>query len=91
MKKKIEKESWLLVAAGSAILAGMLAQRGLESGYRAVYDDDPPEDPWRADSWKSALAWAAISATVVAAVQLTARHGARIGWQRVTGHRPPAA
>ena len=91
MKKSLEKQSWFLVAAGSAILAGMIAQRGLESGWRAIYDDDPPVDPWKSDSWKSAIAWAAVSATVVAAVQISARHGAQIGWKKVTGKKPPAA
>lgn len=91
MKREREKQSWFLVAAGSAIVAGMIAQRGLETGWRAVYDDDPPQDPWHSDSWKSAIAWAALSATVVAAVQLSARHGAQIGWQKVTGKKPPAA
>jgi hypothetical protein len=91
MRNRLERQSWFLVAAGSAILSGLIAQRGLETGSRAVYDDDPPEDPWRSDSWKSALAWAVISATVVAGVQLGARHGAQVGWQKVTGKKPPAA
>jgi hypothetical protein len=91
MRKQAERQSWFLVAAGSALLAGMIAQRGLESGWRAIYDDDPPEDPWKADSWMSALGWAALSATVVAAVQLSARHGAQLGWKKVMGHAPPAA
>lgn len=91
MQKSVEKQAWFLVAAGSAILAGMLAQRGLERGWRVVSDDDPPVDPWKSDGWKSAVAWAAVSATVVAAMQLGARHGARLGWQKVTGRKPPAA
>lgn len=91
MKKSVEKRSWFLVAAASAMLAGMIAERGMETGWRAIYDEDPPADPWRADSWKSAIAWAAVSATVVAAVQISARHGARLGWQKVTGNKPPAA
>lgn len=91
MKKQLERQSWFLVAAGSAILSGLIAQRGLETGWRAIYDDDPPEDPWRSESWKSALAWAVISATVVAAAQLGARHGAQLGWRKVTGTKPPAA
>lgn len=89
MKRNLQKQSWLLVAAGSALVAGMIAQRGLESGWRAVYDDDPPQDPWRADSWSSALVWAGLSAVIIAAAQLTARHGAQVGWKRVTGKLPP--
>jgi len=89
MKRKLEKQSWLLVAAGSALLAGMVAQRGLETGWRAVYEDDPPADPWRSDSWSSALVWAGLSAVVIAAAQLSARHGAQVGWKKVTGRLPP--
>lgn len=91
MKKQIQKQTWFLVAAGAAVVAGLIAERGLEAGWRAVYDDKPPADPWRADSWRSALGWAVLSATVVAAAQLSARHGAQLGWKRVTGRKPPAS
>lgn len=91
MKKQAERQSWFLVAAGAAVISGMIAERALESGWRAIYDEDPPADPWKANSWGSALAWAAVSATVVAAVQLSARHGAQLGWKKVTGKKPPAA
>jgi len=91
MKRELERRTWMLVGAGAAMLAGSLTQRLLESGWRTVADDDPPEKPWRGDSWKQALAWACISATVVAAAQLAAKQGAHKGWKKVTGHAPPAA
>ncbi|MFN2636570.1 MAG: DUF4235 domain-containing protein [Gemmatimonadaceae bacterium] len=84
------KATWLLVGAGAAMVAGRLVERGLDSGYRAIRDNDPPEQPWkRGQSWPAALAWAAISAGAVAAAQLAARRGAHLGLQQLTGKRPP--
>jgi hypothetical protein len=85
------KTTWLLVGAGAAMVAGRLVERGLEGGWRAVKHEDPPEHPGeRGDSWPAALAWAAMSAATVAAVELVARRGAHIGLRRLTGKRPPA-
>ncbi len=90
MKRRLEQKTWFLVAAGSAILAGMIAQRGLETGWHMISDEEPPTDPSRSDSWRTALAWAAVSATIVAAAQLAGRHGAQAGWKKVTGKNPPS-
>jgi hypothetical protein len=84
------KATWLLVSGAAAMVAGRLVERGLETGYRKVKNQDPPEQPWgRGESWPSALGWAAISAAAVAATQLAAKRGAQLGLQRVTGKRPP--
>ena len=84
------KATWLLVSGAAAMVAGRIVERGLETGYRAVKDEDPPERPWgRGESWPAALGWAAISAAAVAAAQLAAKRGAHLGLQRVTGKRPP--
>lgn len=85
------KTTWLLVSAGAAMVAGRLVERGLESGWRAVKNEDPPEQPWkRGESWPTALAWTALSAAAVATVELVARRGAHIGLKRLTGKRMPA-
>ena len=85
------KTTWLLVGAGAAMVAGRLVERGLDKGWRAVRHEDPPEMGRRGDSsWPAALAWTAISAAAVAAVQLAARRGAHIGLRRLTGKRMPA-
>ena len=81
---------WLLVSAGAAMVAGRLAESGLERGYRKVKNDDPPEEPWkRGQSWPAALGWVAISAATAAAAQLAAKRGALVGLQKITGKRPP--
>ena len=72
------------------MVAGRLVERGLETGYRKMKNNDPPEQPWkRGESWPTALGWAALSAAAVAATQLAAKRGAQLGLQRVTGKRPP--
>jgi hypothetical protein len=73
------------------MVAGRLVERGLESGWRAIRDEDPPESPWkRGESWPAALAWAAMSAAAVGAVELLARRGAHLGLRQLTGKRIPA-
>jgi hypothetical protein len=82
----------MLVGAGAAMVATKLTERGLESGWRRVKDEDPPPDLWKSGhSWPKALAWAALSAATIAAAQLAARRSAHAGLQRLTGKRPPAA
>ena len=85
------KTRWLLVGAGAAMVAGRLVERCLDSGWRAVKHEDPPElSRKRGESWPAALAWTALSAAAVAAVELAARRGAHVGLRRLTGKRPPA-
>ena len=86
-----QKTTWLLVGAGAAMVAGRLVERGLESGWRAMRRQDPADRTGkRSESWPAALAWTALSAATVAAVELAARRGAHVGLRRLTGKRPPA-
>ena len=87
-KLNSQKTTWLLVGAGAAMVAGRVVERGLEGGWRAIKHEDPPGE--RNDSWPAALAWAAMSAATVAAVELVARRGAHLGLRRLTGKRTPA-
>ncbi|HEY1951306.1 MAG TPA: DUF4235 domain-containing protein [Gemmatimonadaceae bacterium] len=93
MKKKVNsrKATWLLVGAGAAMVAGRLVERGLDSGWRALKHEEPPEKPWRSDeSWPQALAWTALSAAAVAAAELVARRSAHLGLRQLTGKRVPS-
>lgn len=89
-KLNSRKTTWLLVGAGAAMVAGRLVERGLEKGWRAARHEDPPDQLKRGDSWPAALAWTAISAATVAAVELVARRGAHLGLRQLAGKRPPA-
>ena len=91
-KQKLEsrRTTWLLVGAGAAMVAGRLVERGMDSGWRAWKDEDPPEKPWRAKNWPQALAWTALSAAAVATAELVARRSAQVGLRRLTGKQVPA-
>ncbi len=85
-----QKTTWMVVGAGSAMLAASAVQSVLDAGWRAVTDDEPPADPMaRGVSWRDALIWAAASAAAVAVAQMLARRGAAAGWKVATGGGPP--
>ena len=88
-KNNSRKTTWLLVGAGTAMVAGRLMDRGLEKGYRAWKDEEPPSFN-RGDSWSKALAWTALSAAAVATAELVARRSADLGLKRLSGKRAPA-
>jgi hypothetical protein len=87
-KSNSRRTTWLLVGAGAAMVAGRLMERGLESGWRAWKDEEPPRFN-KGDSWSQALAWAALSAAAVATAELVARRSAQLGLRQLSGKRPP--
>ena len=85
-----QRQQWTLLAGAASAAAAPLAERAVVAAWRAFTDEDPPEDPAGPDvDWGRALAWTAASAVVVALIQVAARRGAALAWQRVTGERPP--
>ena len=88
-KNNSRKATWLLVGAGAAMVAGRLMERGLDSGWRAWKDEDPPSFK-RGDSWSRAVGWTALSAAAVATAELVARRSAHVGLRQLTGKRAPA-
>jgi hypothetical protein len=90
MHRLDERQQWRLLAGAASAAAAPLAERAVVAAWRAITDEDPPEDPAGPDvDWGRALAWTAASAVVVALIQVAARRGAAIAWQRYTGERPP--
>lgn len=87
-KDNSRRTTWLLVGAGAAMVAGRLMERGLDSGWRAWKDEEPPAFK-RGDNWSQALAWTALSAAAVATAELVARRGAHLGLRQMTGKRAP--
>ena len=88
-KDNSRKTTWLLVGAGAAMVAGRLMERGMERGWRAWKDEDPPSFK-RGDSWSRAVGWTALSAAAVATAELIARRSAHVGLKQLTGRRAPA-
>jgi hypothetical protein len=88
-KNNSRRTTWLLVGAGAAMVAGRVIERGLDSGWRAWKDEEPPSFE-RGDSWSKALAWTALSAAAIGTAELVARRSAHLGLRQLTGKRAPA-
>jgi hypothetical protein len=90
MNDVTRKATWMIVGAGSSLLAASIVERSLDAGWRAATSRKPPAKPESLKtSWSDALLWTAVSALLVGLAQLTARRGAAIGWKQATGRRPP--
>lgn len=84
------KQQWALVAGAAGTLGAQLAQRGLDSAWRAATGYEPPDDPTaREVDLLTALAWAAAAGAVVGVAQVLSHRGAAALWAQVTGTRPP--
>ncbi len=83
------RAGWLLLSAGSTLLATALLDRALQTGWRAATRREPPRNPGKEASWGQALAWTAGTAAAAAVLELLVREGAERGWKSLTGHRPP--
>jgi hypothetical protein len=84
------KIGWKLTAGLATAGAAALARSALMLSWRAVRGSAPPRDA--ADlraTGAEALAWAGLSAAVVALARAAATRGAATGWQRTTGSAPP--
>jgi hypothetical protein len=85
-----QRVAWSVIGFASAMAAGTVVKRGLDAGWRAATEDEPPDKPESLRiGWKDALLWTAVSAVVVGVAELTARRGAALGWRQITGKRPP--
>ncbi|MEO6331422.1 MAG: DUF4235 domain-containing protein [Gemmatimonadaceae bacterium] len=88
-KKKPEDMMWAIVAAGSAMLAGAIVRRALNSGWRAVTHKDPPNvKELPIEPWRKALSFTLASAITAGLATLLSQRGAAAGWEKVTGDPP---
>lgn len=84
------RAGWTLVAAGAALVAEEVVLGALARGWRAVTDEDPPNDPADGDiPWGPALTWTAASGVALALSRLLAQRAAAVGWRRALGYAPP--
>lgn len=90
MKKKKQGEmAWAIVAGGAAMLAGVIVQRGLNSGWRAVMHEDPPKvKELPVEPWRRAVTFTVVSAVTAGLATLLSQRGAAAGWEKVTGEPP---
>ena len=89
MEMKPKEMAWAAVAAGSAMLAGAIVQRALNSGWRAVTHDDPPNvKDLPVEPWRTAVTFTLVSAVTAGLATLLSQRGAAAGWEKVTGDPP---
>ena len=86
IRKKLAFQALTYAAAmGATALAG----KGSNAGWKLAKKENPPLNPAaRKTSWKSALAFAAISGAVGAMAGVAARTGVARGWQAKVGKIP---
>jgi hypothetical protein len=90
MKHITRRATWMIVGAGSSLLAASIVDSSLDAGWRAVTSKMPPEKPDSLKTgWSEALVWTAVSALLVGLAQMSAKRGAAIGWKQATGRTPP--
>lgn len=89
MEKKERDVIWTLVAGASAMVAGAIVQRALNSGWRAVTHDDPPNvKELPVEPWRTAVTFTLVSAVTAGLATLLSQRGAAAGWEKVTGDPP---
>ena len=90
MASRSQRALWTLIAAGSAVAAGIAARSAMETAWRKVRDEDPPSEAALDDDsqWPEALAWAATVGAIVGVARLLGRRGAAAGWQKKQGRLP---
>ena len=90
MKALSRRHTWMLVGAGSTMLASAAVSGALEGGWRALREEEPPIDADARDTTLGkALVWAVVSGALVSLTQVLARRVAAHGWKSVTGKSPP--
>ncbi|WP_295661011.1 DUF4235 domain-containing protein [uncultured Nocardioides sp.] len=81
---------WSVFSLASALLGAAVAKKTLNTSWRAATGKNPPGNPADpdVDLWE-AVAWAAVSGTVIAIARMFAARKAADYYTRSTGHLPP--
>jgi hypothetical protein len=81
---------WSVFSLAAALGAAALAKKGLTTAWRAATGKNPPANPADPDvDVKEAVAWAAVSGTLIAIARMLATRRAANYYARSTGHLPP--
>lgn len=84
------KMAWMGVAAGAAMLGGVVVRQGLDQAWKLATHEDPPLDPTSRDvAWRDAIIWTVATGVMVGLGRLIARRGAATAWERFMGEAPP--
>lgn len=90
MAKGSSSKVWTVFSLASALGAAAVAKKGLNTTWRATTGKNPPANPADpdVDVWE-AVAWAAVSGTLVAIARMLATRKAAHYYARSTGQLPP--
>jgi hypothetical protein len=81
---------WSVFSLAAALGAAAVAKKALNTTWRATTGKNPPANPADPDvDVKEALAWAAVSGTLIAVARMLATRRAANYYARSTGHLPP--
>jgi hypothetical protein len=81
---------WKLVSAGTLALSAKVAEKLTNKSWKAVTHKNPPKHPEAPGvSWKRAIAWTLVSASIAGVVAIATKKGIAKGYQKVTGEFPP--
>ena len=81
---------WTTFSIAAALGAAAVAKKAVDGGWRAATGKNPPVNPADpdVDLWE-AVAWAAVSGTLIALAKMFAQRRAASYYARSTGHLPP--
>jgi hypothetical protein len=81
---------WTVFSLGAALGAAAMAKKGLNTSWRAATGKNPPANPADpdVDLWE-AVAWAAVSGTLIGIARMLATRKAAHYYEKSTGHLPP--
>lgn len=81
---------WSMFSLAAALGAAAMAKKGINASWRAATGKNPPANPADPDvDIKEAVAWAAISGTLIAIARMLATRKAANYYAKSTGHLPP--
>lgn len=87
---KDSSKVWGIFSLVAALLAAAAARKALNASWKAATGKEPPANPASPDvDMREALAWAAVSGTIVAVARMLATRRAAQYYARSTGHLPP--
>ena len=87
--KKDSSKIWGVFSLVAALAAAAAARKALNTAWKAATGKEPPANPASPEvDMREALAWAAVSGTIVAVARMLATRRAAHYYARSTGHLP---
>lgn len=82
--------TWRVMDRGSAMVAGLLAQRVSAAAWRVATGKKPPTSGRHPDvGTREAVAWAVVGGAIIELVKVGVRRGTATYWVKSTGKLPP--